>query len=124
VPNQNLESRIEATQLEVSDAEEALRVLTLPGAASHRDVIAAARAKLLSAREHLRELNALIGAAELDQASAAVVNAERNLTKVLDELLAPKRTTIATVAVLEALERLESAKVRLCEVQELTRSDS
>lgn len=43
---------------------------------------------------------------------------------VLDDLLAPTRTTIATAVVLEALERLDTAKVRLGVVQELTRPES
>lgn len=122
MPNQILEARIEATQREVSDAEEALRVLMLPEAASRHDVLLAARAKLVSARDILLELNAMLAAAELDRAAAAVVEAEGNLTTVLDELLAPTRTTIATAEVLEALERLEAARVRLGEIQEMTRT--
>lgn len=124
MPNQVLLTRIQDTQREVGAAEQALRKLTLPGAASSHEVIAAARAKLSTARELLAELNAMLAAAELDQAAAAVASAERNLTMVLDELLAPTRTTIATAAVLEALERLDTAKVRLGEIRELARTES
>lgn len=124
MPNQVLQDRIQKAQREVGDAERVLRRLALPGGASGPEVIVAARAKLRTARDVLGELNAMLAAAEFDQAIEAVTSAERNLTMVLDDLLAPTRTTIATAVVLEALQRLDTAKVRLGVVQELTRPES
>jgi len=125
-------TKIEAAKTALGDAEGELRKLVGEAAVASRpekvevsEVIRAAFVRLRVATAQLVDLDRLLALSELEEARAAIGDAEKDLARVFDEMAVASRAekTWVPEVVEEALANLNAAKRRLIDLETSIQTD-
>lgn len=133
-------AKIDAAKKVISDAENELRRVEDSVVASAKEeevseVVQVAISRVQAAKSKLIDLEQLLAlakieaakieAAKIEAAKKAIVDAEKNLDRVLGEILVtqPERETLVTEVVADAFTKLRAAKSRLADLEQSITTD-